>query len=99
MGCFDRIWNDDKCEITEGSEERENILKSLAKELTLDDIGYMYCERMRLEDIHSVISREYDSNINEGKDEKLIYFRMKAEYGYYLDDDDDFYLDGEDKNE
>lgn len=92
MSFFDRINNNLDCDFKECPEERENILKALTKELTLDDIGYMYCERMKLDNVHHAICREYDNNINENNNEKLIYFRMKAEYGYYLDDNDEFYL-------
>lgn len=85
MSVFDDM-NPDNTEYIAENEERTEILDNLVKELTLDDLIYMFHARMEIDDRHGVISRMY----NRDTGNKLVYFRLKAERDYYLEDSDEW---------
>jgi hypothetical protein len=73
----------DFSEIRECPEEYEKVLVELSNTLTVDDVAFILAEIMRNNNQHIVESKAYDKST--GKD--LLHFRMRAEFGYYLDDE------------
>ena len=68
------------------SKEKENLLDNLIDVLDMDDIVYLLCECMKKNDEHGVMARSYDPIGGQ----KMVYFRMKAEYNYYLPDSEEW---------
>ena len=85
MSIFDDM-NPDNTDYIAENEEKTEILDNLVKELTLDDLIYMFHARMEIDCRDAVISRMY----NEDTGNKLVYFRLKAECNYYLEDSDEW---------
>ena len=70
---------------TEKSEEFTDALIDLSKRLDGDDIAFIVSEWMKNHNEHLFVARSY----NESTGNKLLHFRMEAEFGYYLDDLED----------
>lgn len=70
---------------SERSEEVTNALIDLSKRLGGDDIAFLVSEWMKNHNEHLFVARSY----NESTGNKLLHFRMEAEFGYYLDDLED----------
>lgn len=71
-------------EIRECPEEYEKVLVGLSETLTVDDVAFILSEIMKRNNNRVIESKAYDKNT--GND--LLHFRMRAEFGYYLDDDE-----------
>lgn len=74
----------DFSEIRNCPEEYEEVLVGLSEVLTVDDVAFILAEIMKRNNQHIVESKAYDKST--GND--LLHFRMRAEFGYYLDDDE-----------
>ena len=68
------------------SKEKEDFLDNLVDILDSDDIAYLLFKRMKKDDAYGLRIRSYDPIGGQ----KMVYFRMKAEQKYYLDDNEEW---------
>lgn len=73
----------DFSEIRNCPEEYEEVLVGLSETLTVDDVAFILAEIMKRNNNRVIESKAYDKGTG-----KLLLFRMRAEFGYYLDDDE-----------